>query len=439
MKRVLISGVSSEVGKTVITTGIMKALSKKYNVQGYKVGPDYIDPSYHKIATNNPSINLDSFFMSEEQIKTVFQRYSKNKYISIIEGVRGLYEGISPIDSVGSSESIAKALSCPVILIVNAKSITRSAIATIKGFISFGNVNIKGVIFNFVRGEKHIKKLKEAMNYYLPDIEIIGFIPRDENFKVEGRHLGLVPTDEKNRKEEIDRWGKLIEKYLDLDKIVEIADEDYEEIDEVPLWEINENKKKVAVAYDKAFNFYYHINFDALKENKAKIKFFSPLEDKEVDADIIYIGGGYPEIFKEELSKNKDMINFLKEFDGLIYAECGGLMYLTKKIDNTEMVGLLNCSSTMTKNVQGLSYVKAKILKDCCLGKKGKIIKGHEFHYSKLINIKENNFSLKILRGRGIVNQYDGIFKGNVLAGYMHQHCVANPYFASSLLNFEWK
>ncbi|WP_457611743.1 Ni-sirohydrochlorin a,c-diamide synthase [Methanocaldococcus sp.] len=434
MKRVLIAGTSSEVGKTVISTGIMRALSKKYNVQGFKVGPDFIDPSYHYIATGYRGRNLDSFFMNKEQIKYIFQKNAKD--INIIEGVRGLYEGLSPINDVGSSASIAKALNCPVILIVNAKSITRSAVATVKGFINFDNIDIEGVIFNYVRGESHIKKLKEAFSYYLPDIEIIGYIPRDERLLTEGRHLGLIPTAERDLKDKIEIWGEVVERYLDLDKILEIADKDFEEVDKPFLWEVEENLVKIGVAYDEAFNFYYWENIEALEENGAKIKFFSPLHDDEVpDVDIIYIGGGYPEIFKEKLSENKDMINSFREFDGYIYGECGGLMYLTRSIDGYPMLSLLDADSVMTDKVQGLSYVKAKFLKDCLIGREGKIIKGHEFHYSKLINVK-GEFCYKILRGKGIVNNLDGLFKGKVLGGYLHNHAVANPYFASSMVNF---
>ncbi|ENN96783.1 cobyrinic acid a,c-diamide synthase [Methanocaldococcus villosus KIN24-T80] len=438
MKRVVIAGTSSEVGKTTIATGIMKALSKKYNVQGYKVGPDYIDPTYHTIATGNYSRNLDSFFMNKKQIKYLFQKHSKNKDISIIEGVRGLYEGLSIKDDTGSTASIAKILDAPVILIVNAKSLTKSAIAIIRGFMELDkDVKIKGVIFNFVRGEGHINKLKEAMQYYLPNIEIIGFIPRKEGLKLESRHLGLIPTPENMEfKNKIEKIGEIIEEYLDIDKIIDIADEDFDEVDEVYLWEIEENYKKVAIAYDEAFNFYYYDNFDALKENKAELIFFSPLRDEMPDADVLYIGGGYPEIFKEKLSKNKELIEQIREFDGYIYAECGGLMYLTKAIDDCKMVGLIDAKAIMTDKVQGLSYVKAKILEDCIVGKKDRTIKGHEFHYSKLIGLKDKRFAFKILRGRGI-GGYDGIIKKNVLAGYLHNHAVANPYFASSMVNFE--
>ncbi|WP_456418814.1 Ni-sirohydrochlorin a,c-diamide synthase [Methanocaldococcus infernus] len=436
MKAVLISGVSSEVGKTVITTGIMKALSKKYDVQGFKVGPDYIDPSYHYMATGNPGRNLDSFFMNEEQIKYLFQKNAKE--INIIEGVRGLYEGFSPTSDVGSSASIAKILGCPVILIVNAKSITRSAVAIVKGFLSFDNINIRGVIFNQVRGEKHIKKLKEAFSYYLPEVEILGFIPRTSLLNTESRHLGLVPTAEKDLSEKIEKWGEVIESYLDLSKILEISDYDFEEVDKVYLWEVEKNYKKVGVAYDEAFNFYYWDNFDALKENGAKIKFFSPLHDKEVpDVDLLYIGGGYPELFKERLSKNKELLESLREFDGYIYGECGGLMYLSKSIDNYPMASLLDCKAIMTREVQGLSYVIAKFKEDCLIGKKDKVVKGHEFHYSKLVDVK-GKLLIKILRGKGIINNLDGLCNGKVLGSYFHNHAVANPYFASCMVNYDF-
>jgi len=444
MKRVVIAGTSSMVGKTTISTGIMKALSKKNNVQPYKIGPDYIDPTYHTEATKNKSRNLDSFFMDETQSRSLFKKHSKNKDISVIEGVRGLYEGISPYNDVGSTASIAKTLDSPVILLMDARSLTRSAAAIIKGFKSFDpEINIKGVIFNKIRGEGHLNKLKEAVTYYDKEIEIIGAIPRDETLSVSQRHLGLVPTPEcKNElSERIDLWGNTISECLDLDKIVEISDVDFnfdvddKNKDEI-LWKVDKNSSKIAVAFDESFNFYYWDNFDALEENGAKIEFFSPINDSEVpDCDTIYLGGGYPEIFSEELSKNKSMIESIRNFGGKIYGECGGLMYLTNSINGKEMLKLIDADSVMCKNVQGLSYVIGKFKKDCIIGESEKTFNAHEFHYSKLININEKDFSYEINRGKGIVNSMDGITvkNGKIIGGYAHQHAVGNPYFASSL------
>lgn len=455
-KRVVLAGTSSMVGKTTISTGIMKALSKRYDIQPYKIGPDYIDPTYHTSATGNHSRNLDSFFMDDWQIRELFKKNSKNKHLSIIEGVRGLYEGISPYNDIGSTASVSKSLNSPVILIMDARSLTRSAVAIIQGFKNFDkNVDIRGVIFNKVRGDTHYKKLKDAVKYYLKDVEVIGAIPRDEKLEVSQRHLGLIPTPENRNQlnKNIEIWASIVEEHLDLDKIVEIggnndfnSDVDCNNVvdsdnfsNERKLWEIDKNNCTVGVAYDEAFNFYYWDNFDALKENGAKIKFFSPLHDESIpDCDVIYIGGGYPEIFANELSNNDSMIESIRTFDGKIYGECGGLMYLTNSIDGIKMLEILDCDSIMTKNVQGLSYVKGTFNFDCPIGKKCYSFKAHEFHYSKIININSNTlFAYKINRGKGIINQMDGIMSknGKILGGYAHQHCVGNPFFASSLVS----
>ncbi|MCS3900940.1 Ni-sirohydrochlorin a,c-diamide synthase [Methanococcus voltae] len=457
MKRLVIAGTSSMVGKTTVSTGIMATLSKKLNVQPYKIGPDYIDPTYHTTATNNHSRNLDSFFMNDVQIKKLFAKNSKRADISIIEGVRGLYEGLSPYNDVGSTASVAKSLKSPVILLIDARSLTRSAAAIIKGFKSFDeDINIQGVIFNKIRGEKHYEKLKDAVEYYDKEIKIIGAIPRSEELTVSQRHLGLVPTPEKKNEmaSQIGLWAETIENNLDMELLKEISDVDFEadfefdnlipDSEENILWDINKNKCKIAIAHDEAFNFYYWDNVDALKDNGAKIEFFSPLHDSEVpDSDIIYIGGGYPEIFAKELSENKDMLNSIcqkvENKESKIYAECGGLMYAAKSVDGHKTLGLLNCDSITTKNVQGLSYVKGEFSEDCHIGKSGFKFRAHEFHYSKLINIKENaKFAYKINRGVGISNNYDGLLNEDktVLGGYTHQHCIGNPYFASSLVNY---
>jgi cobyrinic acid a,c-diamide synthase len=444
MKRVVIAGTSSMVGKTTISTGIMNALSKKNNVQPYKVGPDYIDPTYHTKATENTSRNLDSFFMDETQIRSLFKRHSQNKDISIIEGVRGLFEGISPYNDVGSTASVAKTIDSPIILLMDARSLTRSAAAIIKGFKSFDSeLNIKGVIFNKIRGDGHLNKLKEAVKYYDGEIEIVGAIKRDENLAVAERHLGFVPTPEKTEElgKQIEFWGDTVLECLDIDKIIEISDVDFEiPVDnknkDETLWKVDKNSSKIAIAFDESFNFYYHDNFDALKENGAKLEFFSPIHDFEIpNCDILYLGGGYPEIFSKELSKNTSMIESIRNFDGKIYGECGGLMYLTNSINGVDMLKLINADSIMTKNVQGLSYVIGSFKKDCIIGKEKETFKAHEFHYSKLININENDFSYEINRGTGIIDKLDGISikDGRIVGGYAHQHAVGNPYFASCL------
>ncbi len=442
MKRVVLSGTGSGVGKTTISTGIMRALSKKHKIQAFKVGPDYIDPSYHRCATGNDARNLDSFFMSEGQIRQSFKQGMErsNADYGIIEGVRGLYEGISPVTDVGTTSSIAKALNAPVILIINSRSLVRSAAAMTLGFKALDKqINIKGVILNNVKSQKHYLKTKEAVET-LANTPVIGGIVRDKSITMEQRHLGLIPAVEEERiKVLIEKWGELIEDNLDLDMLLEIMDnseslkDEYEEI-----WSLNktEEKTKIGIPFDEAFNFYYHENIESLEANNAEIVFFSPIHDEELpDVDALYIGGGYPEIFKKELSENTTMLKSVKEFsenNNPIYAECGGLMYLTKSIDNLPMVDVFPYKSTLTKKVQGLSYTIAEVIQDNPILKRGQTYHGHEFHYSKVeyTGSNKNDFAFEMKRGVGITGKYDGLLKNNTVASYIHTHTSCLPDFA---------
>ncbi len=440
--RIVLAGTGSAVGKTTISTGIMKALSEEYKIQPFKAGPDYIDTSYHTLATQNNSRNLDSFFMSEGQIRTSFERGIKTVKadFGIIEGVRGLYEGISPIEDVGNTASIAKALDAPVILIINARSLVKSAAAIVIGFKTLDpTIKIEGVILNYVKNKRHYLKTKEAVET-LAKTPVIGGIQRDDAIKVEQRHLGLVPAVEReNLLNYIEKWGEIIKENIDLDALIQIMKnaEKLPEGREDTWQELNRKKVKIGVAMDEVFNFYYIENLESLKANNAQIIHFSPLHDEEVpDVDGIYFGGGYPEIFAKELEQNKSMRKSVFKFyeDGNpIYAECGGLMYLTKSINGKDMCGTFNYESQMTKKVQGLSYVIAEAQKDNVITKKGDIFRGHEFHYSKvLLNGHNPEFAFKILRGKGIEGSMDGLMKKNTVASYIHTHVAACPQFASN-------
>ncbi len=442
MKRVVLTGTGSGVGKTTISTGIMRALSKKHKIQSFKVGPDYIDPSYHKCATRYDARNLDSFFMSDGQIRQSFKHGMQkiNADYGIIEGVRGLYEGISAVTDVGSTASIAKALNAPVILIINSRSLVRSAAAMTLGFKALDeNINIQGVILNNVKSQKHYLKTKEAVET-LANTPVIGGIIRDKSITMEQRHLGLIPAVEEERiKGLIEKWGELIEDNIDLDMLTEIMDnseelkQDFEEI-----WSTTKTQEKtrIGIPFDEAFNFYYQENIEALIENNAEIVYFSPIHDEEVpDVDALYIGGGYPEVFKKELSSNKSMLKSIKDFsenNNPIYAECGGLMYLTKSIDSMPMVNVFPYESELTRKVQGLSYTIAEVQQDNPILKKGTEYHGHEFHYSKVDYTGSNNddFAFKMKRGVGITGQYDGLMKNNTVASYIHTHTACFPDFA---------
>lgn len=442
MKRIVLTGTGSGVGKTTITTGIMKALSDEYKIQSFKVGPDYIDPSYHACATGIPARNLDSFFMSDGQIRESFKNgmLHSNADYGIIEGVRGLYEGISPINDIGSTASIAKALNSPVILIINSRSLVRSAAAMALGFQALDpKINIAGVILNNVKSEKHYKKTKKSVET-LAKLPVIGGIIRDEKIAMEQRHLGLIPAVEEERISHlVDRWGELIKENIDLDMLLDIMKtstnipKDYE-----PIWikEKTKQKTRIGVPFDEAFNFYYRENIEALEENNAKIVYFSPLHDEEIpDVDALYLGGGYPEMFKKDLSSNESMLKSVKSFSEdkhPIYAECGGLMYLTKSIDNEPMVDIYPYKSCLTKKVQGLSYTIAKCIFNTPICKEGQQYNGHEFHYSK-VDYKGNqrsDFAFEMQRGVGIKNKLDGLIKDNTVASYIHTHTSCLPDFA---------
>lgn len=441
MKRVVLTGTGSGVGKTTIATGIMKALSDEHKIQPFKVGPDYIDPSYHNCATGVSSRNLDSFFMSDGQIRQSFKNgmTSSHADYGIIEGVRGLYEGISPTNDIGSTSSIAKALNSPVVLIINSRSLVRSAAAMTLGFKALDSrIDIEGVILNNVKSQKHYLKTKEAVEK-LANTRVLGGIERDNSISMEQRHLGLIPAVEQERISGlVEKWGELIRENIDLDALIEIMDNSNPIINEYePIWSPNKTKHKtrIAVPFDEAFNFYYKENLEALEYNNAKIEYFSPIHDEQLPSvDALYIGGGYPEIFKKELSKNTTMLESIKEFsqdNHPIYAECGGLMYLCKTIDSLPMVDVFPYHSMLTKRVQGLSYTIAHVQRDNPILKKNTTYHGHEFHYSKVeyTGSNSNDFAFSMRRGVGITGKYDGLLKNNTLASYIHTHTACLPDF----------
>lgn len=441
--RIILAGTGSAVGKTTISTGIMKALSEKYNVQPFKVGPDYIDPSYHTLATGNYARNLDSFFMKEPQVRDSYNKAMEGKDIAVIEGVRGLYEGIDSINDIGSTSSIAKALNAPVILIVNSRSLVKSAAALVLGFKQLDpKINIAGVILNKVKNNAHYLKTKRSIEE-ITGVEVIGGIKRDDKITIKERHLGLVPAIEKeNSLQYINLWSEIIKESIDLDRLVEISKTAPKINSNIePIWNVlNKQPVKIGVAFDEVFNFYYQENIEALEANNAKIEYFSPLNDEHLpDVDGLYIGGGYPELFSNNLKANESMLKDIKQMHDekrAIFAECGGLMYLMNSINGDKMAGLYPYDAVLTDRVQALKYTITEVQKDNIISKKGDIINGHEFHYSKVLvddsNIA-NNMAFKIKRGKGSYNFQDGFMENNTLASYVHTHVAAMPNFGGNL------
>jgi len=456
MKSIVISSNCSGGGKTTFTLGLMKALkNRKLDVQGYKVGPDYIDPAFHKEVTKKASRNLDTFLMGEEGTVKSYLKGSGN--VGIIEGVMGLYDGIGASEKASTYE-ISKLLgNMPIILILSPRGQSVSLCAEINGFKNYRNANIVGVVLNSI-SEKYYNLLKYAIEENC-ETKVFGYIPKEQKISLSSRHLGLVQSMEiLNLEEKLDICGKLIEEYVDLDGIINEMQE-FQINSEIKLNNefkaISESKGKlgnknfkIGIALDKAFSFYYKDNLELLEE-LGEIIYFSPINDKVLpqNLDFLYIGGGYPEVFKKELENNYSMRNSIKEAldDGLrCYAECGGLMYLTKSIDGAQMVGFFDGESVMTNKLQRFGYCKVKIDKKC-FDEKLEIeedfeINAHEFHKSE-VNLKEKEvYEVEKTQYNGELIKWEcGYFKKNTLAGYAHINFLGNVELLKVLVDLKYK
>ncbi|MGL5415941.1 MAG: cobyrinate a,c-diamide synthase [Clostridium sp.] len=451
MKTIVLSSNKSGGGKTTFTIGLMKALKNRgYDVQGFKSGPDYIDPAFHKRVTGKDSRNLDLFLMEREGFKEAFNR-GKGDF-AIVEGVMGLYDGKGVSDDF-STYSTSKALNnAPIILVLSPKAQSLTFCAELKGLIDFRNANIKGIVLNNVNKMYYIllkKLVEENLN-----IKVFGFIPSTEDLSLKSRHLGLVQSVEVlDLDEKIELCAKLIEENIDMESLIEVFEEVNlrDEIKEANtnksenLKDLNEKEKnekfevpnlglRIGVALDKAFNFYYKENIECL-EALGEVIYFSPLKDKRLpkDLDFLYIGGGYPEVFKEELSKNKTMLNSIKkELDNGLhcYGECGGLMYLTEEIEGFEMVGFFKGKSYMTEKLNNFGYAEIDF--------KGMKVKCHEFHKSRTETNEESVFNISKENYTGTLKTWKcGYEKNNTLAGYPHIHFFSNMEFLKYILRLE--
>jgi Ni-sirohydrochlorin a,c-diamide synthase len=443
MKKILITGDRSGSGKTSITLALASLLSRNNRVQTFKVGMDYIDPSYLSAVSGRPCRNLDSFTLSNEQIREIFQYGCRGTDIALVEGVRGLYEGAEALSDTGSTASIAKLLDLPVVLVVSAQSITRSAAAIVRGFQAFDpDVHIEGVILNNVKGDSHREKAVKAIEHYC-GIPVIGAIPRMEEMQLTMRHLGLVPFREGSGRGDFDSRiatiTDIIGRYVDLEMFQKLMREIVFHPQEKTLFDIREDRDvKIGVALDEAFNFYYADLFDILPAAGAEYVPFSPVHDRLPDADGYIVGGGYPELFVKELEANNSMREAIREVsrNGCpVYAECGGLMYLTDQISlqqgwqgahkdtRYEMCGVFSGETRMPAR-RVVSYVEGRSLGNSPMG--AAAFRGHEFHYSDVMLSPGTHFAYQLSRGVGIHENLDGAVINNSLGSYTHLHPVAS-------------
>jgi len=436
--RVMIAGTHSGAGKTTIATAVMAMLHKKgLRVQPYKVGPDYIDPGFHRAATGRVSRNLDTFFLGEAGVKEVFVRSAASADICVIEGVMGLYDGIGAGDE-GSSARVAEILGCPVILVVDARSMARSAAAVVWGYANLpGGISLAGVILNRVGSERHFNILTEAIEEKT-GVPVLGGILRDHALHMPERHLGLVPSVENEQVREVkDILAERVAKGVSAEKLVNLARSAPALGAEENIFAVEPGEPvRLGIVRDSAFNFYYQDGLDLLSAMGAELVYCSALVDRALPerVDGLYIGGGFPEMFIEQLADNRPFIDDLKRrvITGLpVYAECGGLMYLCRSIADFAGrehagAGILPARCRMEKKRVALGYVKATALRDNVLVPRGAVLRGHEFHYSSITG--HNLVPGWELRKPGAsAGRPDGHAAGNVLAGYLHIHFAGSP------------
>jgi len=431
--RLVIAGATSGVGKTSITSAIIYGIKKQgYSVQPFKVGPDYIDPSYLSAISGKDTKNLDVWLMGESELVHSFVKNSTSD-ISVIEGVMGYYDGFGGKTNYASTHHVASLIKSPTILILDASKAARSIAATALGFTKFHrNSRIVGIILNKIGSKKHENMCKQALaNLKVP---ILGSILKNSE-SLDSRHLGLIPVREhRSVQNKIRKVSREISDNLDIDKIIKIC-KNVPELPTVRSKKIKKSIATVAVALDSSFNFYYHDNLEALRREGARLKFFSPVADKKIPrCDLIYIGGGFPEVLGQSLERNTTMRKLIKKQaeEGMpIYAECGGLMYLTKSIDfgnkKYKMIGLFDTETKMTKKMT-LNYTEGRIRSNCLVSGPAKF-RAHEFHYSKIRNLPKDAklvYDLKI--GEGISGKKDGLSEYNTLASYCHLYFDSAKY-----------
>ncbi len=470
-RAIMIAAPESGAGKTSISLGLMAAFKDQGRaVQPFKVGPDYIDPGFHRHVCSRPSHNLDSWLISPSYLRYLWTHKIRDADIAIVEGVMGLYDGAGPDTNRGSSAEIAEMLDIPVLLVIDAGGMARSAAALVSGYSQFSrDINLAGVIANRVGSRGHYELVAEAVEKET-GIPCVGYLPRDLPVDIPERHLGLVPAAEIERLEEsLDRLGREVSEKFQLNKIMQLSEEaglstkdDIREQDkEKPAAEVRKGLKflsysrssqsrsestagkpgrglRIGVARDEAFSFHYQANLDLLIELGCELIEFSPLADKKLETDLdgIYLAGGFPEVFAEELSANKSFRRHLKEElnSGLVcFAECGGFMYLLAEIcseagECQSMVGYFPGRAVMTDSLQNFGYVEVDLP-----GNPG--LRGHEFHYSRLEGAEGLPFRGKIKQQRRGEERQGMAVKNNVLAGYPHLHFYSNPEFLAHWLN----
>jgi cobyrinic acid a,c-diamide synthase len=437
----VIAGTSSGCGKTTVTLGLLRALMQRgLRVQPFKIGPDYLDSGWHSAVTGIASRNLDAFMLPTQTLNGLFAKQMQHADIAVIEGVMGLYDGYGTDPNYCSSAAMAKQLGCPVILLVDGKAVSTSIAATVMGFQRFDpTLNIAGVILNRVNSDSHYQLLADAITRYC-GLPVLGRVPTMADVALPSRHLGLVPAQEQTPQDE--RWKLLVqqlEKTVNIDHLLSLS-----HLHSLPAGDVPTPPDTalatgltLALAEDEAFNFYYPDNIEMLEQAGVKIQRFSPLHDDRLpDCQMIWLGGGYPEVHAAKLAANVRMRNSLRDAHQKripLYAECGGLMYLGDSLTDSEgethaMCGVLPGHSQMGKRLTRFGYCEATALHDTLLARKGETLRGHEFHYSDFSGPLPAAFDCCKRRDGVAVSRWQGgVQHLATFASYLHVHFAQRP------------
>ncbi len=440
MRRLVIAGPTSGAGKTTVACALLAAFrARGLRVQPFKAGPDYIDPGYHERAAGLPSRTLDSFLLAPEVLRALFARAASRADLSVVEGMMGLFDGRDGLSEVGSTAQIAKLIEAPVIVVVDVSAAARSAGAIALGCARFDPaLTIAGFVLNRVAGETHARWAREAIES-ATGLPVLGAIPSAPELALPERHLGLVPTAERALPPSyLDRLAHLAEERLDVDRLWTIADRSWTPVAEPPQLspEPSSARVRVAIARDEAFNFYYPDSLELLEARGVELVPFSPLRDRSLPQGMrgVYIGGGFPELFAAALADNRELQASLRAAgrDLVVYAECGGLMYLGRTLTDLdgrlhEMVGLIPAGSVMTHDRLTLGYRTARALRASPLLVAGDEVRGHEFHWSTLVAPIPADAAAYRLAESGAL---EGYAAGCVLASYVHLHFASRQAMA---------
>ena len=452
MSRIFISAAHKSSGKTTLSIGLCTALNQRQlKVQPFKKGPDYIDPMWLSLAAERSCHNLDFYTMSHDEIVSRFCEYANHADISLIEGNKGLYDGLD-LDGSNSNAALSILLHSPVILVIDARGMTRGIAPLILGYQGFDkNVNIAGVILNQLGGRRHEQKLRAVIEHYT-DVPVVGAVHRDPSLEIIERHLGLMPSNESSTaREKILQLGRAVTDQVDLDKVIQIAQsaapipvQKDESVDEMsPKQDV-----RIGIARDAAFGFYYPDDLETFTRSGAQLVFFDTLKDVQLpEIDGLFIGGGFPETQMQQLEKNEKMRRSIHQAieNGLpCYAECGGLMYLARNIQwqgqQHQMVGILPGDVVMHERPQGRGYIRLHATTNSpwpVNTDSDQEICGHEFHYSALENLPDNlTYAFDVKRGTGIDGKHDGIVYKNLLANYAHLRNTRQSPWVHGFIHF---